>query len=83
MELHECPENHKLRLEKSLQIFIDKLEVMVYDIKDELSLKRQLREEWVHWHELWKNAWLISDNDLYSLEQKLELREKTSVKKRI
>jgi len=60
--------------------FMEKLENLVYDVHDELHLKRQLREEWYNWHTLWKQAWLVDAGE--SVENLMEMRRKTSIRNR-
>jgi hypothetical protein len=51
------------------------LESVVHLVREEILLRKAIRQEWQEWNEKWKTAWLLSSDD--------ELRIATSVRRRL
>jgi hypothetical protein len=57
---------------------VEKLESLTSTLGSEIENKRQVRDEWYNWHNLWKKAW-FSDSKELSKEEKTKLQNETSV----
>ncbi len=58
----------------------EKVDTLYHTIPEDLRERRENRDSWHQWNTVWKKAWLESDLEG---EEKIELREKTSVRRRM
>ena len=63
-----------------VQVRAEKIDFLYRTVPEDLRERRENRDSWHRWNTVWKKAWLESDLED---EEKTELREKTSVRRRI
>lgn len=62
-----------------VQMRTEKIDFLYRTLPEDLKERRENRDSWHRWNSIWKKAWMGSD---LNEEEKMKLREETSVKRK-